>query len=89
MVIDTDLSASHPLQSRAAAVLQATHVRHGGTAERSAPSAARGALTPWQLDRIWIYIEDNIAEPLPNTDLRSRMFAIEPTVVLPRRYCHE
>jgi len=69
VVIDADLNASHRLPSRAAAVLQATHARHGGPAECSAPSAARGALAPWQLDRILIYIEENIAEPLPNTDL--------------------
>jgi AraC family transcriptional regulator len=67
--LGTDPNVVHRLSARAVAALLPTAVRDGRREGRSTADAVSHALAPWQLDRILIYIEDNIAQPLHNTDL--------------------
>ncbi len=69
MALDSDLNVARQLLVQAAAVLRANRAARERPAECSAINAARLALAPWQLDRILIYIEENVADRLRNCQL--------------------
>jgi hypothetical protein len=69
LALDSDLNAARRFLVQAAAVLRANRAAHARPAECSATNAARLALTPWQLDRILIYIEEKFADRVRNCEL--------------------
>ena len=66
---DSDIDVAGVLLFQAAATLRAARAPNERPVDRSAASTVRLVLAPWQRDRIFAYIEANVAQTIRNADL--------------------